>query len=97
MFRHLSTVHLPLYVGIASVLIFTTAALVRDIKRPTSGIGLPIAFAGSLLSAGAAAWNAYSQLRRDGHGAPVVGIVSFTGFLAVVAVQQASIAARHNE
>lgn len=95
MFRHLSTVHLPLYVGIASALIVTATALVRDIRRPELGIGVPVAFAGSLLSAGAEAWQAYSHLGRPADAVPVVGIVSFVGFLVVVAVRQAAATARH--
>src|SRR5687768_16637072 len=56
MVRHLSTVHLPLYVGAASVLISTSRTLLRQMRRSVTGIALPIAFAGSVLSAGAEAW-----------------------------------------
>ena len=84
MARHLTTVHLPLYVGAASVLVATANALVRRIRRSTAGVALPIAFAGAVLSAGAEAWHAWSHLRLDTHGAPIAGILSVVGFLVVV-------------
>jgi len=84
MARHLSTVHLPLYIGAASVLVSTARALLRQVRRSATGIGLPIAFAGAVLSATAEAWHAYSHLRLDTHSAPVAGILSVIGFLVVV-------------
>jgi predicted membrane protein len=84
MVRHLSTVHLPLYVGAASVLISTSRALLRQMRRSVTGIALPIAFAGSVLSAGAEAWHAYSHLHLDTHSAPLAGVLSVIGFLVVV-------------
>jgi hypothetical protein len=84
MARHLSTVHLPLYIGAVSVLVSTSTALVLNILRSPTGIALPIACAGSVLSVGAEAWHAYSHLRLDTHSAPVAGTLSFVGFLVVV-------------
>jgi hypothetical protein len=84
MVRHLGTVHLPLYIGAASVLVSTSRALSRQIRRPAIGIALPTAWAGAVLSAAAEAWHAYSHLRLDTHGAPVAGILSVVGFLVVV-------------
>jgi len=84
MARHLSTVHLPLYIGAASVLVATSRALLRWVKRSAAGIALPIAFAGAVLSATAEAWHAYSHLRLDTHSAPVTGTLSVVGFLVVV-------------
>jgi len=84
MARHLSTVHLPLYIGAASVLVATSRALLRRVKRSAAGIALPIAFAGAVLSATAEAWHAYSHLRLDTHSAPVTGTLSVVGFLVVV-------------
>jgi hypothetical protein len=84
MARHLATVHLPLYIGAASVLLSTLTLLVREVRRSAAGIALPIAFAGSVLSAAAEAWHASSHLRLDTHSAPVAGILSLTGFLVVV-------------
>jgi predicted membrane protein len=83
MVRHLSTVHLPLYIGAASVLVSTSSALLRQIRRSATGIALPIAVAGAVLSA-AEAWHAASHLRLDTHSAPVAGILSAIGFLVVV-------------
>jgi predicted membrane protein len=84
MARHLSTVHLPLYIGAASVFVATSRALLRQVRRSTTGVALPIAFAGAVLSAAAEAWHAYSHLRLDTHSAPVAGILSVIGFLVVV-------------
>jgi cytochrome bd-type quinol oxidase subunit 2 len=84
MARHLSTVHLPLYIGAASVLVATSRALLRRVRRSAAGIALPIAFAGAVLSATAEAWHAYSHLRLDTHSAPVAGTLSVVGFLVVV-------------
>ena len=94
MARHLSTVHLPLYTGAASVLASTSTALVRTSRRSPAGRALPIAFAGSVLSAGAEAWHAYSHLRLDTHSAPVAGTLSFIGFLVVVIAMSLSRRAR---
>src|SRR6266550_6085339 len=76
--------HLPLYIGAASVLVATSRALLRQVKRSATGIALPIAFAGAVLSATAEAWHAYSHLRLDTHSAPVAGVLSVIGFLVVV-------------
>jgi hypothetical protein len=84
MARHLGTVHLPLYIGAASVLVSTSGALLRQRRRSSTGIALPIAFAGAVLSAGAEAWHAYSHLRLDTHSAPVAGTLSVLGFVVVV-------------
>ena len=94
MARHLGTVHLPLYIGAASVLVSTSRALLRQIRRSATGIALPIAFAGAVLSAGAEAWHAYSHLRLDTHSAPVAGTLSLIGFLVVVIAMSLSNRAR---
>jgi hypothetical protein len=52
MVRHLGTVHLLLYLGAASVLISTSRALLRQIRRSATGLTLPIAVAGAVLSTG---------------------------------------------
>ena len=83
MVRHLATVHLPLYVGAASVLIATALALWR--RRRETGVALAIAFGGAVLSAAGEAWHAVSHLRLDTHGAPVAGTLSIAGFLVVLA------------
>ena len=76
MARHLSTVHLPLYLGAVSVLTATSRVLLRQVKRSATGIALPIAFGGAVLSVAAEAWHAYSHLRLDTHSAPVAGTLS---------------------
>jgi len=84
MVRHLGTVHLPLYIGAASVLVSTSRALLRQIRRSETGIALPIAVAGAMLSTAAEVWHAYSHLRLDTHSAPIAGVLSVIGFLVVV-------------
>ena len=84
MVRHLGTVHLPLYIGAASVLVSTSRALLRQIRRSATGLALPIAVAGAVLSSAAEAWHAYAHLRLDTHSAPMAGILSVIGFLVVV-------------
>jgi len=49
-----------------------------------SGVALPVALAGAVLSAGAEAWHAHDHLQLDTHTAPVAGILSVIGFLVVV-------------
>lgn len=84
MMRHLFTVHLPLYIGAASLLVSTSVALLRHIRRSHAGLALPAAFAGAVLSAGAEAWHAASHLRLDTHSGPIAGTLSFVGFLVVL-------------
>lgn len=84
MVRHLGTVHLPLYIGAASVLASTSIAVVRQSRRSTIGLVPVVAVAGAALSAGAEVWHAYSHLQLDTHTAPVAGILSVVGFLVVV-------------
>jgi len=90
MVRHLGTVHLPLYIGAASVLVSTSRALVRQARRSASGIARPVAFAGAVLSAAAETWHAYSHLRLDTHTAPIAGGLSVVGFLMVVTAMSLS-------
>lgn len=84
MVRHLGTVHLPLYIGAASVLVSTSRALLRHIRQSATGLALPIAVAGAVLSTAAEAWHAYAHLRLDTHSAPMAGTLSVIGFLVVV-------------
>lgn len=92
---HLATVHLPLSVGAAGGLVALLAALGRAGRRAAIGIALPVAVAGSVVSAGAEAWHALSHLEMDTHHAPVAGTLSFLGFLVVVAAMLLSSCARH--
>jgi hypothetical protein len=84
MIRHLGTVHVPLYLGAASVLVATATALRAHARQSAIGVALPAALAGSLLSAGAEAWHAASHLHVDTAHAPVAGALSFIGFVVVV-------------
>ena len=84
MMRHLATVHLPLYVGAAGVLISTATALLQSIRRSSTGIALPVAFIGAVVASGAEAWHAYAHLHLDTHSAPAAGILSVIGFVVVV-------------
>ena len=84
MVRHLGTVHLPLYIGAASVLVSTSRALLHQIRRSATDLALPIAVTGAVLSTAAEAWHAYAHLRLDTHSAPMAGILSVIGFLVVV-------------
>ena len=88
MVRHLGTVHLPLYVGAASVLASTEVALLR-LGRSADGATL-VAFAGALLSAGSEAWHAASHLRLDTAHAAIPGTLSFVGFVVVVVAMSLS-------
>lgn len=86
MTRHLLTVHLPLYIGVASLAASTSVALLHHV-RSQWGLTPAAAFAGAVLSAGAEVWHAASHLRLDTHSGPIAGTVSFIGFLvALVAV-----------
>jgi cytochrome bd-type quinol oxidase subunit 2 len=84
MMRHLLTVHLPLYIGAASLLASTSVALLPHLRRAHAGRALPVAFAGAVVSAGAEAWHAVSHLRLDAHSGPIAGMLSFLGFLVVL-------------
>jgi hypothetical protein len=90
MARHLGTVHLPLYLGAAAVLVATGTALLRQTRRSTVSLVLPIALGGALLSTAAEVWHAYSHLQLDLRHAPIAGILSLVGFLVVVAAMTVS-------
>lgn len=94
MVGHLGTVHLPLYIGTASVAVSASRALLSEIRQSRPGIALPIAVGGAVVSAGAEAWHAYSHLRLDTHSAPVAGALSVVGFLAVLVAMSLSAGAR---
>src|SRR5919198_3681331 len=84
MVRHLATVHLPLYLGAVSVLVSTSRALLRQVRRSATGLAMPIAVAGAVLSTAAEAWHAYAHLHLDTQSAPLAGTLSVLGFLVVV-------------
>jgi predicted membrane protein len=84
MVRHLATVHVPLYVGALSLLASTFVTLARQRGRSATGLALPAAFIGAVVSVAAEAWHAYSHLRLDTHSGPIAGTLSFVGFLVVL-------------
>ena len=52
MARHLGTVHLPIYVGVVSVLLTTVWALVTDARQSRVGVALPVACGGAYVRPG---------------------------------------------
>ncbi len=93
MARHLGTVHLPLYLGAACVLLATANAIEHRTRREPAGRALVVALLGAGLSTFAEAWHAVSHLSLDTHHAPIFGIVSSAGFLVVVGAMVLSRAA----
>jgi hypothetical protein len=85
MVGHLSTVHLPIYVGALGVLVTTGWALADQRRRRRRGFALPFAFTGALVSVAGEAWHAYTHLQLSTHGGPIAAATSFFGFLVVVA------------
>src|SRR5262245_57627251 len=71
MAAHLSTVHLPIYIGVVGVLLTTAWALVDRARRPTPGMALPVALAGAVISTAGEAWHAYGHLQLSTHGGPL--------------------------
>jgi cytochrome bd-type quinol oxidase subunit 2 len=94
MITHLSTVHLPIYIGVVSVLLSTTWALVDQMRRSKIGAALPVAFAGALVSMAGEAWHAYTHLQLSTHSGPVAAAMAFFGFIVVVTALW--LAGRHN-
>jgi type IV secretory pathway VirB2 component (pilin) len=85
MVTYLSTVHLPIYIGVMSVLLSTAWALVDQIRRSKISVALPVAFAGALVSAAGEGWHAYTHLQLSTHSGPIAAITAFVGFIVVVA------------
>ena len=84
MVRHLTTVHLLLYVGALLVLATTAWVVAGHARSGRPGRGPYVALAGAVVSAGAEAWHAAEHLQLDTHTAPVAGILSAVGYLIVV-------------
>lgn len=84
MVRHLTTVHLPLYIGVLSVLVATAWALVAQIRRSKIGVGLSVALAGALVSTAGEIWHAYTHLQLSTHSGAIAGVTSSFGFIVVV-------------
>ena len=84
MVAHLSTVHLPIYVGVLAVLVTTTWALVDGLRRERAGIALSVAFSGALLAATGEAWHAYTHLQLRTHGGQLAAATSALGLVIVI-------------
>ena len=84
MVTHLSTVHLPIYIGVLSVLVSTTWALVDQMRQSKLGVAMPIAFAGALVSTIGEIWHAYTHLQLNTHSGPIAGTMSSLGLIVVV-------------
>jgi len=84
MVTHLSTVHLPIYIGVLSVLVSTAWVLVDQMRRSKIGGALLVAFAGAVLSAAGEIWHAYTHLQLSTHSGAIGGSLSFVGFIVVV-------------
>src|SRR2546426_9644932 len=78
MIVHLGTVHLPLYLGVLSVVTTSGWAFVE--RRS----GSAVAFAGALLSMAAGAWHASIHLRLSTRGGPTAEGGATIGLLVVV-------------
>ena len=81
MLRHLGTVHLPIYLGVAALVATTGWALVDHVRRSRRGAAAPLAFVGALLAAAGEGWHAYSHLQLTTHTGPVAFFVGFVGML----------------
>ena len=84
MLQHLGTVHLPIYLGVAALVITTAWALVDQVRRGRRGVAAPLACVGGLLAAAGEGWHAYSHLQLTTHMGPVAFFVGFIGMLLVL-------------
>jgi hypothetical protein len=85
MVAHLTTVHLPIYLGVVSVLLTTAWALLEQMRRSRTGLALPIAFAGALVATAGEAWHAYSHLQLTTHSGPIAAATAYFGLMVVIA------------
>jgi hypothetical protein len=97
MVAHLSTVHLPIYLGVLAVFVTTTWALADGLRHGRAGIALPVAFAGALLAAIGEAGHAYTHLQLRTHGGPLAAATSALGLaIVIVAVWRSGRGARRH-
>ena len=83
MITHLSTVHVPIYIGVVAVLLTTAWTLVDRMRQSRAGMALPIAFAGAVVSAAGEGWHAYSHLQLSTHSGPIAEFTSIFGLIIV--------------
>ena len=84
MVSHLRTVHLPLYVGVLSVLCTTAWAVIAQARWSRIGIALPVALVGACVSTVGEAWHAYTHLHLSTHSGPLAEATAFLGCIVVV-------------
>lgn len=80
--HHLSTVHIPFYVGIVALLAATTWALVAHIRRRGTGFAIPLVFAMAVGQVIGQVWDAVEHLRLS-HGGPIAWTLIVLGFIGV--------------
>ena len=80
--HHLSTVHIPFYVGIVALLAVTTWALVDHIRRRDTGFATPLIFAMAVGQVIGQVWDAVEHLRLS-HGGPIAWTLIVLGFIGV--------------
>jgi uncharacterized membrane protein len=85
MVAHLTTVHLPIYIGVVSVLLTTAWALLEQMRRSKTGLALPVTFAGALVATAGEAWHAYSHLQLTTHSGPIAAATAYFGLMVVIA------------
>ena len=94
MVRHLTTVHLLLYLGVIGLCAVTAWALFRRRRQPGTGIALPLAFAGAMLQLEGEMWHAYVHLQL--RPSPLPELIGFLGLAVVIgATIAAGRGARH--
>ena len=81
---HLGTVHLPIYIGVVSVLLTTAWALVDRMRRSPTDVASPVAFAGAVVSTAGEGWHAYGHLQLSTHTGPMAEATAGFGLVVVV-------------
>ena len=84
MVNHLSTVHLPIYIGVLSVFVSTAWAVVDQMRRSKINLAILVAFTGAVLSTAGEIWHAYTHLQLSTHSGAIAGSTSSLGFTVVV-------------
>jgi hypothetical protein len=93
MVRHLASVHLVLYVGVAALFLATAWALVDQVRHGAAGVAPSLAFAGGTIQVIGEVWHATSHLHLQPN--PTPELAGFVGLaLAMVATAVAGRRAR---
>src|SRR5262249_56925017 len=83
MATHLLPVHLPLYIGVAAVLVTTLWAFIEALRDGRAGGAWWAAAFGALLSAVGETWHAGMHLQLDAHARAAAGSLSPGGLILV--------------